>query len=73
MVFVVIHKYFSQVWSFCINVFCSEFVKVAGQGGKGITPIQTMPVLEHTEAWDGQDGEVIEEDEFSLEDLMSES
>ena len=57
------------VWYVC----CSEFVKVAGQGGKGITPIQTMPVLEQTQAWDGKDGEIIEEDEFSLEDLMSES
>lgn len=28
------------------------------------------PKIEKIEAWDGKDGEVIEEDEFSLDELM---
>ncbi|MCO5609887.1 hypothetical protein L7F22_064120 [Adiantum nelumboides] len=50
-----------------------EYVKDAGRGGKGNLPIQSLPALEQTPAWDGKDAEVIKEDEFSLEDLMSES
>ncbi|MCO5602728.1 hypothetical protein L7F22_056865 [Adiantum nelumboides] len=49
-----------------------EFVKDAGRGGKGNLPIQSLPTLEQAQAWDGKDAEIIEEDEFSLEDLMSE-
>ncbi|KAH7280411.1 hypothetical protein KP509_37G065900 [Ceratopteris richardii] len=49
-----------------------EFIKDAGRGGKGNVPIQSLPTLEQTQAWDGKDAEIIEEDEFSLEDLMSE-
>lgn len=48
----------------------SEFVKEAGQGGKGNLPLEKAPSIVRTEPWDGKDGEVIEEDEFSLEDLM---
>lgn len=47
-----------------------EFVKEAGRGGKGNLPMQGDPTIVKTEAWDGKDGEVIEEDEFSLEELM---
>ncbi|CAN1220021.1 Protein disulfide isomerase-like 2-3, partial [Linum perenne] len=47
-----------------------EFVKEAGRGGKGNLPIQAMPEIVKTEPWDGKDGEIIEEDEFSLEELM---
>ncbi|CAM8949768.1 unnamed protein product [Rhodiola kirilowii] len=47
-----------------------EFVKQAGQGGKGNLPLASTPKLERTEAWDGKDGQLIEEDEFSLEELM---
>ncbi|KZV44823.1 thioredoxin family protein [Dorcoceras hygrometricum] len=48
-----------------------EFVKEAGRGGKGNLPMQGDPTIVKTEAWDGKDGEVIEEDEFSLEELMA--
>ncbi|XP_034702571.1 protein disulfide isomerase-like 2-3 [Vitis riparia] len=46
------------------------FVKEAGHGGKGILPLASTPVVVQTEPWDGKDGEIIEEDEFSLEELM---
>lgn len=48
----------------------SEFVKEAGRGGKGNLPLESSPEIVKTEPWDGKDGEVIEEDEFSLEELM---
>ncbi|KAJ4745854.1 Protein disulfide-isomerase like 2-2 [Rhynchospora pubera] len=47
-----------------------EFVKEAGRGGKGNLPLANTPTITQTEPWDGKDGEVIEEDEFSLEELM---
>ncbi|XP_051152180.1 protein disulfide isomerase-like 2-3 [Andrographis paniculata] len=47
-----------------------EFVKEAGRGGKGNLPLESIPEIVKTEAWDGKDGQVIEEDEFSLEELM---
>ncbi|KAG0448200.1 hypothetical protein HPP92_027944, partial [Vanilla planifolia] len=47
-----------------------DFVKEAGQGGKGNLPIDKAPSIVQTQPWDGKDEEVIEEDEFSLEDLM---
>uniref|UniRef100_A0A9I9DKH0 protein disulfide-isomerase n=1 Tax=Cucumis melo TaxID=3656 RepID=A0A9I9DKH0_CUCME len=47
-----------------------EFVKEAGRGGKGNLPLESTPEIVKTEPWDGKDGEVIEEDEFSLEELM---
>ncbi|KAI5653278.1 hypothetical protein M9H77_30465 [Catharanthus roseus] len=46
------------------------FVKEAGQGGKGNLPLQSTPEIAKIEAWDGKDGQLIEEDEFSLEELM---
>ncbi|KAF3443378.1 hypothetical protein FNV43_RR13060 [Rhamnella rubrinervis] len=49
-----------------------EFVKEAGRGGKGNLPLEGVPEIVKTEPWDGKDGEVIEEDEFSLEELMGE-
>ncbi|KAI4305726.1 hypothetical protein L6164_029074 [Bauhinia variegata] len=49
-----------------------EFVKEAGRGGKGNLPLEGTPTVVKTEAWDGKDGQVIEEDEFSLEELMGE-
>lgn len=33
-------------------------------------PLESTPEIVKTEPWDGKDGEVIEEDEFSLEELM---
>ncbi|KAH0854720.1 hypothetical protein HID58_057754 [Brassica napus] len=47
-----------------------EFVKDAEAGGKGNLPMNGTPEIVDTKAWDGKDGEVIEEDEFSLEELM---
>ncbi|TYH44145.1 hypothetical protein ES332_D11G173400v1 [Gossypium tomentosum] len=47
-----------------------EFVKEAGRGGKGNLPLEGTPEIAKTEAWDGKDGEIKEEDEFSLEELM---
>jgi len=51
-------------------LLCREFVKEAGRGGKGNLPMDGAPKIEKIEPWDGKDGEVIEEDEFSLEELM---
>ncbi|KAJ6830260.1 protein disulfide isomerase 8 precursor [Iris pallida] len=48
----------------------SEFVKEAGRGGKGNLPLGNAPLIVPTEPWDGKDGDIVEEDEFSLEDLM---
>ena len=53
-----------------IVCFYREFVKEAGRGGKGNLPLESSPEIVKTEPWDGKDGEVIEEDEFSLEELM---
>ncbi|KAH7688723.1 protein disulfide-isomerase A6 protein [Dioscorea alata] len=47
-----------------------EFVKEAGRGGKGNLPLETTPTIVETEPWDGKDGQIFEEDEFSLEELM---
>lgn len=49
-----------------------EFVKEAGRGGKGNLPLDGAPTIVKTELWDGKDGQIIEEDEFSLEELMGE-
>ncbi|KAK9663914.1 hypothetical protein RND81_14G006000 [Saponaria officinalis] len=46
------------------------FVKEAGLGGKGNLPLSATPKIENIEPWDGKDGEVIEEEEFSLDELM---
>lgn len=47
-----------------------EFVKEAGLGGKGNLPLGATPSIAKIEPWDGKDGEIIEEDEFSLDELM---
>ncbi|KAI4319879.1 hypothetical protein MLD38_033425 [Melastoma candidum] len=47
-----------------------EFVREAGLGGKGNLPFEGTPVVSTIEPWDGKDGEILEEDEFSLEELM---
>lgn len=51
----------------------TEFVKEAGRGGKGNLPLDGIPTIVQSEPWDGKDGEVIEEDEFSLEELMADN
>lgn len=45
-------------------------MKDAGTGGKGNLPMNGTPEIVKTKAWDGKDGELIEEDEFSLGELM---
>ncbi|KAL5205842.1 hypothetical protein ABZP36_034051 [Zizania latifolia] len=50
-----------------------EFVKEAERGGKGNLPLDGAPTIVQSEPWDGKDGEVIEEDEFSLEELMGDN
>ncbi|MCL7022076.1 hypothetical protein MKW94_007067 [Papaver nudicaule] len=47
-----------------------EFVKEAASGGKGNLPLETTPTIVKAEPWDGKDGQILEEDEFSLEELM---
>lgn len=49
---------------------CRKFVAEAGKGGKGNVPLQSVPTASTTEPWDGKDGELVEEDEFSLDELM---
>lgn len=51
-------------------LFFREFVKEAGRGGKGNLPLGNAPTIGKTEPWDGKDVEIVEEDEFSLEELM---
>eukprot|EP01018_Ginkgo_biloba_P003410 Gb_35387 [translate_table: standard] len=46
-----------------------EFVKDAGWGGRGTFPLESVPVLEKTVPWDGKDGEILEEDEFTFDEL----
>lgn len=53
-----------------VNLLSREFVKEAGRGGKGNLPLEGTPVIASTEPWDGKDGQILEEDEFSLEELM---
>lgn len=57
------------MYSIC---FSREFVKEAGRGGKGNLPLDGTPSILKTEPWDGKDGQIIEEDEFSLDELMAE-
>ncbi|CAM6083794.1 unnamed protein product [Calypogeia fissa] len=47
-----------------------NFVKEAGRGGKGNIPLKSEISIVQTEPWDGKDEELIEEDEFSLDELM---
>ncbi|CAN1124274.1 Protein disulfide-isomerase like 2-2 [Linum perenne] len=47
-----------------------EFVKEAGRGGKGNLPLEGTLDIVKTEPWDGKDGQIIDEDEFSLDELM---
>lgn len=55
-----------------VNFVIREFIKEAGRGGKGNLPLQSTPEIFKTEPWDGKDGQILEEDEFSLEELMGE-
>ena len=49
---------------------CRKFVAEAGKGGRGNVPLQSVPSVVTTEPWDGKDGSLMEEDEFSLDELM---
>ncbi|CAL5436740.1 unnamed protein product [Camellia sinensis] len=48
------------------------FTKEAGLEGKGNLPLASTPTIVKTKPWDGKDGEIFEEDEFSLDELMGE-
>lgn len=72
------HKELFLSFSSCFGCFffihvrlLREFVKEAGHGGKGNLPLQGSPTILKSEPWDGRDGEVFEEDEFSLDELMA--
>ncbi|VFQ93765.1 unnamed protein product [Cuscuta campestris] len=47
------------------------FVLEASLGGKGNLPLTETPNIVKTEPWDGKDGEIMEEDEFSFDELMA--
>jgi hypothetical protein len=38
----------------------------------GVTTISAVPEMKTVQAWDGKDGKLEEEEEFSLDDLMKE-
>lgn len=69
-----IHAHYFLVASskrfFVLICIIRDFVKEAAKGGKGNLPIDGTMEIVKTEAWDGKDGEVVDADEFSLEDLM---
>eukprot|EP00850_Spirogloea_muscicola_P002953 SM000011S19131 [mRNA] locus=s11:1045091:1047897:- [translate_table: standard] len=50
-----------------------DFVQQAGLGGRGSESVEVVPPVEETEPWDGKDGQPPAEEEFSLDDLMSDS
>jgi hypothetical protein len=58
-----------MVLKFNLSVY-RKFVSEAGKGGKGNLPLNEVPVIVTTEPWDGNDGVLLEEDEFSLDELM---
>ena len=57
-----------QHWFF----LCSEFVKtIRSVGSRGNEPLESIPLIEARAEWDGLDGQLPEEEEFSLDDLMN--
>eukprot|EP00475_Leptophrys_vorax_P000642 TRINITY_DN10361_c2_g1_i1.p1 TRINITY_DN10361_c2_g1~~TRINITY_DN10361_c2_g1_i1.p1 ORF type:complete len:448 (-),score=40.14 TRINITY_DN10361_c2_g1_i1:43-1386(-) len=63
-------KVFSPFKSAFEEEHLNEFVRLAARGGRGIEPVASIPEAQSREPWDGKDGQVVEEEEFSLEDLM---
>ena len=50
----------------------SEFVKtIRSVGSRGNEPLESVPPIVTRTEWDGLDGELPEEEEFSLDDLMN--
>ncbi|CAI9090152.1 OLC1v1024861C1 [Oldenlandia corymbosa var. corymbosa] len=47
-----------------------EFVNEAGLGGKNNLAFEGTPSIMLTEPWDGKDGQILEEYELSLEELV---
>eukprot|EP00245_Coleochaete_scutata_P003436 TRINITY_DN15060_c0_g1_i1.p1 TRINITY_DN15060_c0_g1~~TRINITY_DN15060_c0_g1_i1.p1 ORF type:complete len:458 (-),score=112.74 TRINITY_DN15060_c0_g1_i1:645-2018(-) len=47
-----------------------DFVRMFEREGRGIFDMATVPEIKETDSWDGKDGQLLEEDEFSLDDLM---
>ena len=51
-----------------------EFVGSIRTGGKGAGKLrQPITELGTVQAWDGKDGQAVEEEEFSLDDIMGAS
>ncbi|GBG86895.1 hypothetical protein CBR_g42178 [Chara braunii] len=63
-----------QVYAPLKSAFSREairtFIREAGYGGRDIMSVSTIPQVQAIGPWDGKDGELIEEEEFSLSDLM---
>lgn len=55
-----------------LDLVFRDFIREAGLGGKGNLALGSAPQIVNTEPWDGKDGQIIEEDEFSLDELMGE-
>eukprot|EP00270_Netrium_digitus_P011338 TRINITY_DN35_c0_g1_i5.p1 TRINITY_DN35_c0_g1~~TRINITY_DN35_c0_g1_i5.p1 ORF type:complete len:440 (-),score=150.18 TRINITY_DN35_c0_g1_i5:181-1500(-) len=49
----------------------SEFVRLAARGGRGNLPVEDLPPVKDIVPWDGQDAQLQEEEEFSLDELMA--
>jgi protein disulfide-isomerase A6 len=48
-----------------------EFVQSIRTGTRGGAPVQdVLSTVQSSEAWDGKDGEIVAEEEFSLDDIM---
>eukprot|EP00244_Chara_vulgaris_P011056 TRINITY_DN5310_c0_g1_i3.p1 TRINITY_DN5310_c0_g1~~TRINITY_DN5310_c0_g1_i3.p1 ORF type:complete len:458 (+),score=109.63 TRINITY_DN5310_c0_g1_i3:200-1573(+) len=62
-----------QVYAPLKSAFSREaiktFIRDAAYGGRDIMPVSSIPQVRAIEPWDGKDGELIEEEEFSLSDL----
>ena len=53
---------------------CSEFVKtIRSVGSRGNEPLESVPPIVTRTEWDGLDGQLPEEEEFSLDDLMNDN
>lgn len=48
---------------------CSEFIRSLAYGGR-LDTFEALPNVSATTSWDGNDAPAIEEEEFSLEELM---
>ena len=48
-----------------------DFIQGIRSGARGGVPVQfVLSAVQSSEAWDGRDGEIVAEEEFSLDDIM---